>query len=267
MTLQRRTVAETFEFDGVGLHSGAPVSGKVEPGENGIAFRNLAGRWRAVAENVTDTNRCTRLGEISTIEHLMSALAGMGVTDAEIEVHGGELPAMGGCSSGYVDLIRQAGLADLGERFVKVPFKRVYHHDGPLQIAMAGGSGHWRYAFETGDRWPGSMSYESLDVVRDYVDEVATARTIVFEEQIEQALALGLGRGLDESSTLVIGPSGYSNPARFADEPARHKLLDLVGDLFLSEIPPQFLNVAAVRSGHKSNVAAALLLRQHLELI
>lgn len=262
----RRSVATELRFEGRGLHSGSPVSVTIFPGDRGIAFRSGSARTLAIAENVSDTRRCTRLGDVSTIEHLMAAFACIGITDAEVEVVGGELPALDGSAAPYVEALLTGGMTQTGSEDLRLPFKRVYHHDGALQIAMAAGSGHWRYSFETGDRWPGSMVFESEDVVSDFRKHIAPARTIAFEEQVEQALAAGLGRGLDAESVVVMGQEGYVNAARFPDEPARHKLLDAIGDLYLSGIPPQFLNVTCVRSGHTAHVAAAHLLRQHVQL-
>jgi UDP-3-O-acyl-N-acetylglucosamine deacetylase len=215
-----------------------------------------------VPENVTDTSRCTRLGEVSTVEHLMSALAGLGVTDAEVEVEGDELPAMDGCSLAFYQGVSAVGLSDLGEARVDGPFERVFHVDGDVKIAISSGNGHWRYEFECGERWPHSQHFEVLSL-NNYADEVAPARTFAFEEEMEMIRKAGLGKGLDETTAFVIGASGYINQTRFDDEPARHKALDLIGDLYLSGVPPQLLNVVAQRSGHRTNVAAAAKLREH----
>ncbi|HXH60187.1 MAG TPA: UDP-3-O-acyl-N-acetylglucosamine deacetylase, partial [Fimbriimonadaceae bacterium] len=251
----RKTVRECTEFEGKGLHSGEPTTATVHPGESGIVFFSGKTRTPAVPENVTDTSRCTRLGEISTIEHLMSAFAALGVTDAEVEVTGAELPAMDGCALAFFEGLKKLGLQEIGEREVPLPFERVFHVDGEVKIAVSSGQGLWRYEFECGDRWPGSQHFE-FSFPGDYGVEVAPARTFAFEEEMEMVRAAGLGRGLDATTAFVIGRTGYVNETRFTDEPARHKLLDLVGDLYLSGIPPVFLNVVSTRSGHRHNVAA-----------
>lgn len=259
----RRTVTDSARFEGRGLHSGAPVYVAVHPGSGGIAFRRGPSRWVAVPENVTDTSRCTRLGEVSTIEHLMSAFAGLGVTDAEVEVGGDELPAMDGCSVAYCNGLLAVGLTETGEAKVDGPFERVFHVDGDVKIAISAGNGHWRYEFECGDRWPHSQHFEVLSLAT-YPDDVAPARTFAFEEEMEMVRKAGLGKGLDETTAFVIGKEGYVNATKFDDEPARHKMLDLIGDLYLSGVPPQLLNVVAQRSGHRTNIAAAMKLREHI---
>lgn len=95
-----------------------------------------------------------------------------------------------------------------------------------------------------------------------YSDGVAPARTFCFEADIPLIQAAGLGNGGNEQNTLVVGPEGYLTENRFADEPARHKLLDLAGDLYLSGVPLRFVNVVGERSGHRLNVAAAARLAE-----
>lgn len=253
----RKTVADTVCFEGRGLHSGVSVRVEVHPGEHGIFFRLGSERVSASPDHVTDTRRCTRLGSISTIEHLMSALAGLGVTDAEVELDGNELPALDGSADHWCERLLAEGFIDLPPDEITLPFARIFEKSDSASIAIGLGAGLWRYVFDGGERFPQRQEFV-FDALRDdYASAVAPARTLVFEDEIAAARAAGLGGGLDESSVLVLGPTGYVNPARFADEPARHKLLDLMGDLYLAGVPIGLLNVTAERSGHRLNVAAA----------
>ena len=263
MTLYaRKTVAAEVEIAGLGLHSGIPVRVRIHPGEDGIAFRRGEDRVLARPENVTDTTRCTTLGPVATIEHLMSAFAGLGVTDAEVEVDAPELPGLDGSALPYVQLIKQAGLTEIGSREIPDLYTRVFLHDDQIKIAASKGAGHWRFAYLTNDRWPGEQSFEALDAFAVYAEEIAPARTFVLAEEIPMIIQYGLGKGLDETTALILGIEGYKNEARFPDEPARHKLLDLMGDLYLSGVPIQHINVVAERSGHRTNVKAAAMLLQ-----
>jgi UDP-3-O-acyl-N-acetylglucosamine deacetylase len=260
VAITRKTVRGTVSLSGRGLHGGAPVEVHIHPGDEGIAFRLGDRRFAAIPENVTDTTRCTRLGEISTIEHAMSALAGLEVTDAEIELSAPELPGLDGSSAEYVTAIRAVGLKEIGTTHVYPPFKRLFMQDEAVSLAAARGDGHWRFEYLTGDRWPGSQVFEAAHVAESYTADIAGARTFALVEELPFIKQMGLGQGLDESSALILGAGGYENAARFSDEPARHKLLDLIGDLYLSGIPARLLNVVAVRSGHRTNVAFAKLL-------
>jgi UDP-3-O-[3-hydroxymyristoyl] N-acetylglucosamine deacetylase len=229
----------------------------VHPGEAGIAFRLGKGRWEATPDNVSDTARCTKLGEVSTIEHLMSAFAGLEITDAEVELTAGELPALDGSSIDYVNVLMAAGFTDVAEASIPDLYSRVFLQDLPVKIAIGKGEGHWQYAYEAPDRWPGEQIFECTDIIASYVVEIAPARTFALAEEIPMIVAAGLGKGLDIEKALILGIEGYKNDARFPNEPARHKLLDLAGDLYLAGVPLRFLNVSAEKSGHRTNVEAA----------
>ncbi len=214
---------------------------------------------------MTDTARCTRLGEVSTIEHLMSAFAGLEITDAEVELDAGELPGLDGSACEYVSAIRDAGVEAIGDLAVPALYRRIFkaEESGPT-AAISKGVGHWRFDFVTGKRWPGEQIFEVQDAVASYASEIAPARTFAFAEEVEPLRMAGLGQGLDERSALILGDEGYVNAARFPDEPARHKLLDLMGDLYLAGIPVRALNVVAQRTGHRINVELAAILARAL---
>lgn len=266
MTFERRTIERDVVFEGLGLHSGVPVVVTIRPSDQGILFRCPAGAWSAVPENVTDTTRCTRLGEISTIEHLMSALCGMELTDVDIELTANELPAMDGSSKPFVEGLAGAGNRVIGERTLRPPYSRLYVHDGEAKVAVAAGEGHWRYEFVTGMRWPGAQVFEVTNLPEGYAESIAPARTFGFEDEVPHLHAMGLARGLDLTSALVLGREGYVNEPRFSDEPARHKLLDAIGDLYLAGVPARFLSVVAERSGHRLHVDLAARLAEAVSL-
>lgn len=262
MIVDRRTVRSVARYEGRGLHSGEPVVVHVHPGGDGIAFRIGEDRIPATPDNVTDTSRCTRLGPVSVIEHVLAALAGLEITDAEIETSAMELPALDGASKVYVDGLLRVGFETIGRLSVEGPFARVFLQEETIKVAIASGSGHWRYDFECGERWPGFQSFEVLDVVREFPDGIAPARTFAFSEEILPLLERGFAKGLDPDTALILGEEGYKGTPKFADEPARHKLLDCLGDLALAGVPARALDVVAERSGHRTNVDAARLLAQ-----
>jgi len=265
MKFQRKTLANSVTFEGIGLHSAVPVQMSVHPGEDGIAFRYGADRFAAKPENVTETTRSTKLGTVSTIEHVMSALAGLEITDAEIEVSAPEVPGLDGSALPFFDGIERAGTTDLATAELPPLFRRLFVHEDPIKIAISDGNGHWRYDYDTGERWPNLQSFDFRAGSESYRERLASARTFALLEEVPKIIAAGLGLGLDESSVLILGPEGYKNEPRFSDEPARHKLLDLIGDLYLSGVPIRFLNVVAEKSGHRTNISAASMIRRALE--
>jgi UDP-3-O-acyl-N-acetylglucosamine deacetylase len=264
MTIPRKTLKNEVAFQGVGLHTGVPVRITIHPAQDGINFRIGKERIKASPENVTDTTRSTKLGSVGTIEHLMSAFCGLEITDAEVELDAPELPGMDGSSRPYVEKLLGAGFEDLPSQERSDLFRRVFFQDNDVKIAIGKGNGSWRYTFETGERWPNEQVVEKDDVIDSYAQQIAPSRTFAFAEEIPAVIQAGLGRGLDETSVLVLGIDGYKNSARFDDEPARHKLLDAMGDIYLAGIPARNLSVAAERSGHKANVAAAKMLAESL---
>lgn len=266
MTITRKTIKAPVELAGLGLHTGVPVQVTIHPGENGIAFRLGSERTEAKAENVTDTTRSTKLGSVGTVEHLMSAFAGLEITDAEVEVSAPEMPGLDGSALPYVQALAEVGLTDLDTYELPELFKRIFVQQDHLKIAIAKGEGHWRYVYDTGTRWPHEQVFECPNVVESYSTEIAPARTFVLAEEIPMIIEHGLGKGLDEHSALILGIDGYKGTAQYPDEPARHKLLDLLGDLYLSGVPVRTLSVTAERSGHRANVQAAVLLAQTLAL-
>jgi UDP-3-O-acyl-N-acetylglucosamine deacetylase len=261
MTFTRHTLAQEVSWSGLGLHSGQPVTVVARPAEDGIHFRDGVTRFAAIPENVTDTSRCTRLGSISTIEHLMSAFSALSITDVEVEVEGGELPALDGCAETYARDLITAGSVALGELVMEGLFARIYYKGDQHEIAIGKGDGWWRYTFVSDLAWIGMQDFETRVNAESYVENIAPARTFGFEREWEHIQAAGLGRGLNENNAFLLGSTGFVNPARFADEPARHKLLDLIGDLYLAGLPANVLNVVAERSGHTANVHAAAKLR------
>lgn len=264
MIKPRKTVANEVSLEGLGLHSGVPVRVLIHPGDQGIWFRLGTEKVEAKPQNVTDTTRCTRLGPVSTVEHLVSAFAGLEVTDAEVELSDFELPGLDGSSRLYVSALNEVGFQPLPEVEMPPLFSRVFLQEDGLKVAISKGTGHWRYIYETGPRWPGEQSFEANDSVAAYETEIAPARTFALAEEIPMIIQHGLGKGLDEESALIVGIEGYKNPARFSDELARHKLLDLMGDLYLAGVPIRHLNVVAERSGHRANVRAASMLYQSI---
>jgi UDP-3-O-[3-hydroxymyristoyl] N-acetylglucosamine deacetylase len=192
----------------------------------------------------------------------MSALGGMQITDAEVEVTAPEMPGLDGSAIEYVKAIQLAGTENLDSHELPDLFTRIFIQEDAIKIAASKGEGHWSYRYITGERWPGEMAFDCRDVVDRYAEDIAPARTFALSEEVPHVLAAGLGKGLREGDVLLLAEQGFANEPRFADEPARHKLLDLIGDLYLSGVPINRLNVSAERSGHRTNVVAAMQLRK-----
>ncbi|RLD93314.1 MAG: UDP-3-O-[3-hydroxymyristoyl] N-acetylglucosamine deacetylase [Aquificota bacterium] len=257
----QRTLEREIEIKGYGLHTGKPSTIRVRPApvDTGIVFVREGVEIPAHYSHVVDVSRATNLGKngvvVRTVEHLLSALAGLGIDNAVIEVEGGEeIPGMDGSSSVFTRRILEAGVKEQDKprrccRVVK-PF-RVEREDGSFMEVSPNGGGfkaHCAIKYEHP-----FLSYQATSFEHDpdgYVEGVAPARTYCFYEEIAHLLKQGLGRGGNIKNAVVIGKEGVLNgPPRFEDEPVRHKLLDLLGDLKLLGLPIMG-ELRAFKAGH-----------------
>jgi UDP-3-O-[3-hydroxymyristoyl] N-acetylglucosamine deacetylase len=213
--------------------------------------------------------RCTVLGNkgarVSTVEHLLSALAGLGVSDLVVEVDGPELPIGDGSALVWVERIGAAGIVELNTKAAPLIVTEpvvVFGEKGAFVAAYP--SDAVRFTVVTQFDHPlAGMQVARWEPERNqaYVDWVAPARTFGFDFEIEALRAAGLVRGGTLDNALVVYADRYSSPPRFPDELARHKLLDLVGDLVLAG-RPVLADVIAVKPGHRLNVALARRLQE-----
>lgn len=258
--MKRWTLAEPVRLTGRGLHSGRPVRVTIHPGDSGIAFRHGTTRVPATPDVVTGTDRHTTLGGIATVEHIMSALSGMEITDAEIELSYPELPAMDGSAADFIAVMGKTEALEPKE--VHLPDREIFVSDRDASIRVRPGTGLWSYTC----RYFGVTQTFTCRLPDDYPAQIARARTIAPAHEVSALLARGLGQGLDVGSVVLVGPEGYGNQPRYPDEPARHKLLDLIGDLYLSGIAARCLDVTAHLSGHTTGVRMARFIARQVSL-
>ncbi|MCR0984420.1 UDP-3-O-acyl-N-acetylglucosamine deacetylase [Roseomonas populi] len=277
-TARARTLKSAIGCVGVGLHSGARASLTLHPAEagQGIVFRrsDLGVEIPARHDQVTDTRLCTAIGEgearIGTIEHVMAALAALGVTDATVEVDGPEIPILDGSSAPFVFLLDCAGLVELDApvRAIEVlRTVRVQEGEGPdaawAELSPGEGPGfEAELSIDFGATAIGRQSL-SMPVTEDGFRAVlADARTFTMAEDIARLRSVGLARGGSLANAVVVDGPLVVNPGglRHADEFVRHKLLDAVGDLALAGAPLRG-RFRGHRSGHGLNnrVLRALL--------
>ena len=253
MTIQhQQTLKNHIRCTGIGLHSGAKVNMTMRPaGPNtGIVFERtdlpaherIEARW----DNVTDTTLCTTVGndagtKIATIEHLMSALQGCDVDNAVIELDGPEVPAMDGSAAPFVFLIECAGCAIQTEprRAVRV-LREVEVRDGDRYARLRpspGFSVDFEIAFDNALVANQRCSFAAGNGA--FKTELSRSRTFGFEDEVEKLRALGLARGGSLDNAVVVSGDRVLNDGglRCEDEFVRHKVLDLIGDLYLAGMP------------------------------
>jgi UDP-3-O-[3-hydroxymyristoyl] N-acetylglucosamine deacetylase len=257
------TLRNAIAFEGAGLHTGAPARVRVlpAPAGHGLRFRvDDAVEFPARADYVVETVRATVLGvgehRVSTVEHLLSALLGCGVDNALIDVHGPEIPVEDGSAKAFSEAIAAAGLATLHEARLRwVPTQTRVFRDGDKLLVIAPASS-FRVRMTVDYPAPIGTQYVDTEITPElYRAEVAPNRTFGFLHEVEALVKRGLAQGGTLENAVVFGPDGPLAPLRSPTEPARHKILDLVGDFALLGAYPQ-CEVIAVKSGHKLHCTA-----------
>lgn len=269
-TVTQTTLADQVVIEGIGVHRGQPARVVLHPADSnsGITFlrTNLPnGRQRLIEarhNSVIDTQLCTVIGDktgttIATIEHLMSALAGLEIDNVLVEVDGPEMPILDGSSRIFVEQILQVGL-----KRQSAP-RKVVRVQRPVRIEM--GNSHaelspydgFRLDIEIAFKSPviGRQTY-SFDFTSDrYRREIAASRTFGFMKDVEALWKAGLALGASLENTVAVGEDRVVNPEglRFPNEFVRHKLLDAIGDLSLAGHAIQG-HYKAFCPGHKLNV-------------
>lgn len=265
MTRPQRTLAEPVVFRGVGVHTGVEGTLRVLPAPEGHGRLFLVqGRpIPARVGSVVRVDRCTTLGDgdvtVSTVEHVLSAAAGLGLDNLVLELSGPEIPILDGSALPFVEGFLNAGLVDQGATMESLALPRpVFVAAGEaLVLALPAPEPSFEVSIQFAHPLVGLQQHTFLPGVEDFRSTVAPARTFGFWEEVQALLARGLARGGDLSNALVIGgPGGFSSPPRFPDEPVRHKVLDLVGDLALLGVPLD-ARVLALRAGHGLHVELA----------
>ncbi len=265
-TFFQRTLQRPTSFVGVGLHSGAKVTVRVIPAPtgHGLVFVrvDLPGKPAipARADHVVSTVLATTLGKgdarVGTVEHLLSAFAGLGIDNARIELDGPEVPIMDGSAAPFAELVTAAGIRiqDQPKSFLVIR-RTVTVRDGDKRASIAP-SKKLKVDCTIDFKHPliSDQTYSLEFEERTYFKEIARARTFGFAKDVEQLQANGLARGGSLSNAIVVDEFSVLNPEglRFPDEFVRHKLLDAVGDMALMG-RPVLGHLTVFKSGHALN--------------
>lgn len=264
----QHTVKAPLTINGIGVHSGLPATLVIRPApvSAGISFIRtditdrpnvIPARWDAV----TDTRLCTVISNkhgvsVSTIEHLMSAFAALGVDNAIVEINGPETPIMDGSAIAFVEKLQQTGLIRQGGRRLALRIKKtVSFKEGDKETILSPAEGSY-YGLEIDFPTPliGRQKYTHAFTESNYIADIASARTFGFLHEVEQLKKLGLARGGSLENAIVIDGDKVLNPGglRFKNEFVRHKILDAIGDLYLcgTQIIGHY---HGVKAGHAMN--------------
>jgi UDP-3-O-acyl N-acetylglucosamine deacetylase len=262
--LKQHTISKETSISGIGLHTGKAVQINFKPAgvDAGITFvrSDLPGRPRIKADitNVSGAVRGTNLGDVHTVEHVLSALYALSITNVEIELNGAEPPSLDGSSKPYCDLIIKAGIADQKTEAECIEVKEVIFlaEEGKSLIAVPSDRFEVSYMINYPMDFIGTQLYKFRFSDRGYVKEIAPARTYGFIDEVEALKGRGLAMGANPENAVAIGKDGYRTELRFRDELVRHKILDLIGDLSLTGARIK-AHIIGIRSGHALNIKFA----------
>jgi UDP-3-O-[3-hydroxymyristoyl] N-acetylglucosamine deacetylase / 3-hydroxyacyl-[acyl-carrier-protein] dehydratase len=300
---KQHTLKQAISISGTGLHTGVLVDMTLKPANPGfgIQFQRvdmpLQPIIKADCDLVTDTSRGTTLqvgeAKVSTVEHVLAALVGMGVDNVLIELNGPEIPIIDGSSAPFIELIEQSGVEE--QEATKAWYsidENIYHYDDEKRVEMVALPA-MDYQITTLIDFNSPVlgtQHAGLKTIKDFKTEIAPCRTFCFLHELEALLDNDLIKGGDINNAIVVvdkavtdeemtrmakvfkrdkievKSEGYLNnlELRFPNEPARHKLLDVIGDLALIGYPIK-ARIIANRPGHSTNVEFAKKIKQYIK--
>jgi UDP-3-O-[3-hydroxymyristoyl] N-acetylglucosamine deacetylase / 3-hydroxyacyl-[acyl-carrier-protein] dehydratase len=300
---KQHTLKDSISISGTGLHTGVLVDMKLNPANPGFGIQfqrvDLPNQpiIKADCDLVTDTSRGTTLqvgdAKVSTVEHILAALVGMGVDNALIELNGPEIPIMDGSSAPFIEKIEKTGVIeqDAAKAWYSID-ENIFHYDEGKRVEMVALPA-LDYQITTLIDFNSPVlgtQHAALNTIRDFKAEISPCRTFCFLHELEALLDNDLIKGGDINNAIVVvdkavtdeemsrlakvfkrdkievKSEGYLNnlELRFPNEPARHKLLDVVGDLALIGFPIK-ARIIANRPGHSSNVEFAKKIKQYIK--
>jgi UDP-3-O-[3-hydroxymyristoyl] N-acetylglucosamine deacetylase len=261
----QRTIKNEVSFEGIGLHTGRHAKVVLKPAsrDTGITFirsdKNTV--IKAHVGSVIDTAFATTIGQdgtkIRTVEHIMAALAGLGIDNIVIDVTGPEIPILDGSSTELISIILKAGIAKQGKKrpYLRIR-KPIIYDDGNSKVAALPYDGRRiTYSIYFNHYGFGEQRL-SLEVNEEsFAREIAPARTFGFLKDIEYLRTNGLAKGGSLDNAIILGENGVLNSSglRFKDEFVRHKVLDSIGDLAILGFPI-YGHIIANKSGHSANI-------------
>ena len=262
------TLKTSFELSGVGLHQGIEARVKVMPARSGAGryfvrvdlpdLPVIPARVDMVGQTTLSTELQAGTAQVRTVEHLLASLVGCHVDDARIEIDGSELPLLDGSAQNWCEAIANAGIVERDVSTPITPTEPIWIRDGDRFVAaLPAPQTRLTYGIDFPYEAIGNQWHSWCLEDNNFTTAIAPARTFGFAEQIEQLQQAGLIKGGNLENALVCSDRGWVNPPlRFANEPARHKLLDLVGDLsLLGRLPTA--HIIAYKASHKLHVQLA----------
>ena len=270
--MKRKTIKNLVEILGIGLHKGEEIKLTLRPSENnderGIIFKRIdvSDKNNVIKvdyRNLFDLERGTNIRneddvKVHTIEHFLSSLSITGVTDILVEISGNELPILDGSSAGFVEKLLEAGIVELNEEIepavITEPVIFSDEKAGKYVMALPYDGFKISYTIDFNHSFLKSQYYELEVNLENYMENIAKCRTFAFDYEIDFLKKNNLALGGSLENALVVGAEGPLNPEglRYPDEFVRHKILDIIGDLYVLGMPIK-AHIIAIKAGHYVN--------------
>jgi len=270
--VKRKTIKNSVEILGIGLHKGEEIKLTLKPSKNnderGIIFKRIdvSGKNNVIKvdyRNLFDLERGTNIRneddvKVHTIEHFLSSLSITGVTDILVEISGNELPILDGSSAGFVEKLLEAGIVELNEEIepavITEPVIFSDEKAGKYVMALPYDGFKISYTIDFNHSFLKSQYYELEVNLENYMENIAKCRTFAFDYEIDFLKKNNLALGGSLENAVVVGAEGPLNPEglRYPDEFVRHKILDIIGDLYVLGTPIK-AHIIAIKAGHYVN--------------
>lgn len=273
----QKTISRPLEFSGTALHTGERVNLRCLPAEadTGIVFRRVdldsEPEMKAEPYSVVSTRRCTSIGikensraTVHTIEHFMAALWGSDIDNIIVEIDNAETPVGDGSALIYIELIKEAGVKELPkERIIQKIEEAIWVKKGDMYLVILPYEGFKvTYTLVYDHPVIGTQFFEYENNNDFFLKEIAPARTFGFEREIEALHRRGLALGGSLDNAVLIADDKTVNSLRFENEFVRHKVLDIIGDMYLNGYI--YGHIIAVKSGHQLHVELAKKIRDKI---
>jgi UDP-3-O-[3-hydroxymyristoyl] N-acetylglucosamine deacetylase / 3-hydroxyacyl-[acyl-carrier-protein] dehydratase len=282
----QKTIKNEISVKGTGIHTGKEVNVKLKPAlsDSGVNFIRVDLESKPVIKahisKITKPQRRLRrtsIGlnlkekdiEVHTIEHIMAALCGLGIDNIVIELDSEELPALDGSAMGFVEVLKKAGIEeqDAERDYFDVRTPIWMQEDDCYIILLPSSNFEVSYTLNYNHPLLNSQYLDLIITPEIFEKEIAPSRTFCLEEEVDSLKKSGLGKGATYDNTIVLGEKGVkNNKLRFKDEFVRHKISDLIGDLYLLGKPIRG-RLIAIKSGHSLNIKLTEKLYAHLEKV
>ncbi|MGD9580497.1 MAG: UDP-3-O-acyl-N-acetylglucosamine deacetylase [Vampirovibrionia bacterium] len=272
------TLLKNVSYSGICLTSGKNSEIEIKPGDKGqgIIFQNAntGESFKANIDNALDTSHAVTLGKpsfhVKVVEHLLAAISLAQVTDITIVVNGDEIPIADGSSKVYYELIQQAGL-DTEPSENKYTLNNPFYHSSEHTSISAYASDSFRITYAVNYvNSPFNYSWYKWETKTDTINDIVAARTFGYVKDLSTFQSMGLALGVTRENTIGLNDDGtFTTKLRYNNEPIRHKILDIIGDLTLSGINPLNLNahIIVIECGHTQHCKLARFLKDNVSLI